>query len=312
MRVLVTGGAGFIGSHVAEAFLSHGAQVAVLDNFSSGRRENLAAGIEIFSGDICDRDVVTHAFARFRPDVVSHHAAQISVLASVKDAAFDARVNVLGGVQVAEAAIAHDVKQFVFASTGGAIYGEVDGEPGASEAKLPEPASPYAASKASFEIYLGMFTKLRGLKSVSLRYGNVFGPRQDPHGEAGVVAIFCRAILAGTPVKLFARETPGDGGCWRDYVYVSDVAAANVVAVERQLSGIYNVGTGLRRRTSDIVTALEAATGKSVAVEQNPPRPGDLQSSCLDARALQAQGWKAQVDFAAGLAETYAWFRAHN
>lgn len=231
MRVLVTGGAGFIGSHIVEDLLARGMEVAVLDNLATGKRENVPEGVPLFQVDLRDKEGVEGVFREFRPTHVSHQAAQASVKVSVENPLLDFEVNLLGGMNLLEACRKFGVEKLVFASTGGAIYGEVPEGERAEETWPPRPKSPYAASKAAFEHYLAVYGQSYGLRWVSLRYGNVYGPRQDPHGEAGVVAIFAERVLKGEPVTLYARKTPGDEGCVRDYVYVKDVARAHALAL---------------------------------------------------------------------------------
>ena len=309
MRALITGGAGFIGSHIAEALLFDGNEVAVLDNLISGKRENLPEGVRLFVRDVRDREAVFDVFESFRPTHVSHQAAQISVSRSVKDPYFDAETNVLGGLNVLDAAVKGGVKHFVFASTGGAIYGEVPEDQQATEEWPARPASPYAAAKASFEYYLSVYQQQFGLSYTVLRYGNVYGPRQDPHGEAGVVAIFSRRLLKGEPVRVYAKERRGDEGGVRDYIYVKDVVAANMLALEQAVSGIFNVGTGVGHSTMEVLDAVSAALGVAPVVEYSGVRPGDLQRSVLDPSKLEKLGWQANVDFADGIAETALWFK---
>ena len=309
MRTLVTGGAGFIGSHIAEALLSEGHEVAVLDNLSSGKRENLPGGVELFVRDVRDREAVFDVFESFRPTHVSHQAAQISVSQSVKDPYFDAETNVLGGLNVLDAAVRGGVKHFVFASTGGAIYGEVPEGQRATEEWPARPASPYAAAKASFEYYLSVYRQQFGLSYTVLRYGNVYGPRQDPHGEAGVVAIFSQRLLRGEPVRVYARERRGDEGGVRDYIHVADVVAANMLALKQAVSGVFNVGTGTGHSTAEVLDAVSAALGVAPVVEHYGVRPGDLQRSVLDPGKLEKLGWQANVDFTNGIAETALWFK---
>jgi UDP-glucose 4-epimerase len=310
MRVLVTGGAGFIGSHIVEDLLRRGLEVAVLDNFSTGKRENLPAGVRLYPVDLRDREGVFRAFQDFRPTHVSHQAAQASVKVSVEDPVLDFSVNLLGGLHLLEAARAFGVEKVLFASTGGALYGEVPEGQGATEDWPPRPKSPYAASKASFEHYLSAYGQNYGLKWVSLRYGNVYGPRQDPHGEAGVVAIFIGRLLEGKPVTLYARRAPGDEGCVRDYVYVGDVVEAHALALG--LEGVYNVGTGEGRTTREVLLAVAQALGKApeeVEVHPAPPRPGDLERSVLSPLRLMEKGWRPRVGFEEGVAWTAAWFK---
>jgi len=310
MRVLVTGGAGFIGSHIVNALRGKN-EVAVLDDFSSGKMENLPAGTQVFRVDVRDRDAVFAAFAEFAPTHVSHQAAQISVSRSVAEPAFDAGVNVLGGLNVLDAAREHGVERVIFASTGGAIYGEVPEGERADESWLPRPASPYAASKASFEYFLDVYRQQYGLRYTVLRYGNVYGPRQDPHGEAGVVAIFSRRLLEGKPVQVFAREKKGDEGGIRDYVYVGDVVAANTMALENDLDGVFNVGSGQGRSTTEVLRAIAEAVGVEPEVEWEGIRPGDLRRSVLDPSRLELEGWVAKTEFAEGIKTTVEWFKKH-
>lgn len=309
MRALVTGGAGFIGSHLADALIQRGARVAVLDSLVTGQRANIPQAATFFEVDLRDDVGVWDVVRRFRPTHIFHQAAQASVKLSVDDPVNDATVNVVGGLHLLEAARAAGVERFVFASTGGALYGEVPEGQAAAEDWPLLPKSPYGASKAAFERYLDVYRQNFGLRYTILRYANVYGPRQDPFGEAGVVAIFSSRLLRGQPVTLFARKTPGDDGCVRDYVYVGDVVAANLLAVEQELDGAFNVGTGLGTTTRDLLAAIEAAVGKKAVVEEAPPRAGDLERSVVDASRLRAAGWATAVPLAEGIARTVASFR---
>jgi len=308
LRILITGGAGFIGSHLADAALAAGAEVAVLDDLSSGRREYVPGAARFYEVDICDRGAVDRAFDEFRPEIVSHQAAQKSVAASAREPLFDAQVNVIGSLNVLEAARAAGVRHFVFASTGGAIYGEIP-EGAASETRPPCPHSPYAAAKASVEHYLQVYTSLHGMQTTTLRYANVYGPRQDPEGEAGVVAIFAQRVLAGEPVTVYARRTPGDGGGLRDYIHVSDVVSAHQLVLREGITGALNLGTGEATSTARILELVERAAGRKVEARQEGVRPGDVERSALDPTALMAHGWRPAIDLAEGIAATVAWFR---
>lgn len=288
MRVLVTGGAGFIGSHVAETLALRGDEVTVVDDLSSGRLANVPKGVRFERGDVRDSRFVTALFRDVRPEAVSHQAAQASVSVSVREPERDAQVNVLGTMVVAKAA-AELGARLVFASTGGAIYGEVP-EPRVAKPGDPTlPESPYAASKLSAEIFLEVFAKLYGLRYTVLRYANVYGPRQDSEGEAGVVAIFLGRLLRGEPVSVFGMSKSGDAGCIRDYTYVSDVVRANLAAIDGALDvRILNVGTGIGTATEQLAQLLVGAVG-SGQLQYGEPRKGDLQRSVLDASEFSSR-----------------------
>lgn len=312
MRVLVTGGAGFIGSHVVEQALGAGLQVAVLDDLSSGKAENVPAGVELFQVDLRDREATIAAVAAFRPNLVSHQAAQASVPTSIKDPRFDAEVNIIGGINLLDACTApgSTVTRLVFASTGGAIYGEVPEGQRAGEDFALEPKSPYGISKLTFEKLLRVYREQRGLASTVLRYANVYGPRQDPHGEAGVVAIFFDAARSGRGLTVFARRQHGDGGCVRDYVYVGDVARANLAALQGRLpEPVTNVGTGSATTTQQLAERILALTGSRSTLSHGAVRAGDIERSLLDISRFQlALG--APVTLEQGLDETARWYRA--
>ena len=296
MTVLVTGGAGFIGSHVAEALVARGKDVVVLDDLSSGKRENLPEGAELVEGDI--REPQDELFAGVKPDVCFHLAAQADVRVSVARPEHDARINVIGTINLLEAAREHGT-QLVFSSTGGAIYGECDGP--APEDAPRQPLAPYGTSKLAGEEYLATYNRLHGTKHVALRYGNVYGPRQDPHGEAGVVAIFFKRFLSGEQPKVF-----GDGKQTRDYVYVVDVVRATLAAAERD-GGVYNVGTGRETSVVELFDLCRRVAGKGdVEPEFAPPRSGELQRSVLDvSRAVDELGWRPEHSLEEGLRETW-------
>jgi UDP-glucose 4-epimerase len=310
MKLLVTGGAGFIGSHVADQALAAGWSVAVLDNLSSGRRENVPRDAAFFQVDIRDQAAVNQVFHNFQPTVVSHQAAQASVAISVREPQMDAQVNIVGSINIMTAAVAQGVQRLVFASTGGAIYGEVPDGVRAGTDFSPVPISPYACSKFAVEKYLECFRLEHGLNYTVLRYGNVYGPRQDPHGEAGVVAIFCNRILAGEPIQINAKREIGDTGCIRDYVYIQDVAAANMAALQGQVPDpILNVGTGQETTTQQLAQILQRELGRSVEVTAGPRRAGDIERSLLNAdRLVELQG--SVVNIESGLKQTADWFQA--
>jgi len=310
VRVLVTGGAGFIGSHVADAALAAGHEVSVLDDLSVGRRENVPEEARLFELDVRDGEAVRQVFAEVRPELVSHQAAQASVARSVREPAFDAEVNVVGSLHVMQACVAHGVARLVFASTGGAIYGEIEEGALASESHPTHPLSPYACAKLSVEHYLAAFAAEHGLAATTLRYANVYGPRQDPHGEAGVVAIFARRLIAGEPIQVNARRTPGDDGCVRDYVHVRDVVAANLAAFEGRIDApVLNVCTGVGTDTRALAKRLRDRLGSTSEVRDGARRPGDVERSVLDP-ALLDRYLPERVPLAEGLASTADWFRA--
>jgi UDP-glucose 4-epimerase len=306
VRILVTGGAGFIGSNVADRFVALGHDVAVFDNLSSGFREFVPAKAAFFEGDLADAAAVDHAIGAFKPDLVDHHAAQIDVRKSVSDPVFDARVNVLGTIGMLQACTRHGVRKVVYASTGGALYGEGRQLP-ATEDHPVNPESPYGASKHTVEHYLFLWKLLHGLDYTVLRYPNVYGPRQNPHGEAGVNAIFIGLMLEGKRPRIF-----GDGHAVRDYLYVEDVVDANVLALEKGSGEMVNLGTGVGTSVNDIVRELQAITGFAEGAIHDPARPGEVQRIYLDAsRAKQMLGWMPKVTFADGLRRTVEWSRHH-
>jgi UDP-glucose 4-epimerase len=299
MRELVTGGAGFIGSHVVEALLARGDEVHVLDDLSRGRRENVPEGATLHVADIREPD---EAFEAARPEAVLHLAAQVDVRVSVERPDFDADVNVLGTLRILEAARAHDAK-VVFASTGGAIYGECDGP--AAEESPRQPLAPYGASKLCGEEYLATWNRLYGTSHVALRLGNVYGPRQQPHGEAGVVAIFMGLLRDGGTPRIY-----GDGSQTRDYVYAGDVARAMVLALGHD-GGVYNVGTARETSVLELYDAIQAASGVRREPEHAEPRLGELQRSVLDVSlAARELDWRPELSLDEGLAETWRWMTA--
>jgi len=312
MRILVTGGAGFIGSHVADRFAADGHTVTVVDDLSNGRRENVPAAAAFHALDI--RSPEAAALVRDGGfDAIAHLAAQMDVRKSVADPVFDAQVNIVGTLNLLEAVRASGrmaSTRFVFASTGGAIYGDAVTPP-AGEDVPKEPDSPYAIAKHSVEQYLSYYARIHGLLAVAMRFANVYGPRQDPHGEAGVVAIFCGRILADEPLTVF-----GDGNQTRDYVYVGDVAASVVRGAQftpKKSAGMnaraFNIGTGVPTSVVDLASALMRAAGHAVPVTFAAPRPGEQMHSYLTIDKAAAElGWRPSVSLSQGLAETFAWF----
>ena len=304
-RVLVTGGAGFIGSHVADAYLAAGDDVWIVDDLSSGRAENVPDGAEFVEVDIRDAEV-RNLFREVRFDLVNHHAAQIDVRVSVLDPAKDASINLLGLLNITEAAIEVGTKRVIFVSSGGVVYGEPEQIPTPESApKLP--LSPYGVTKLGGEFYLHYYRQVRGLEYVALRYSNVFGPRQDPHGEAGVVAIFCNRLQSGEPLTIF-----GDGEQTRDYVYVNDVVAANMLASDASLDDgqgldarAFNVGTGVGTSVNHLADVLEGIAGTRLPRDHQPERPGELRHSTLDSGLIRSRGWSPGHTLEQGLLETY-------
>ena len=301
LRVLVTGGAGFIGSHVVDAFLARGAEVTVVDDLSSGRAARLAPEVTLHEVSIADADRLTEIVESVRPEVICHLAAQIDVRVSVQAPAEDARINVLGTINVLEAARAVGAR-VLFASTGGALYGEHAPIP-SDETVPPAPEAPYGTAKYCAEQYIGLFNRLHGTRHGVLRLGNVYGPRQDPAGEAGVIAIFCGAVLGGQPLTVF-----GDGTQTRDYVYVGDVVSAFVAAADADRPGVWNIGTGHESTVLDLIELLGRAAGRPLEPVFAPPRPGELQRSSLDSTlAANDLGWKPATGIEAGIAAVYRW-----
>ena len=303
MRALVTGGAGFIGSNLVDALVRRGDEVTVVDDISTGRRENLefalSRGAELVEADIRDGAAMLAIFESRRPETVFHLAAQIDVRRSVADPAFDSSINVGGTANALEAARATGSGRFVFVSTGGAIYGEGDGKelPLGEDAAV-EPLAPYGQSKFAAEGYVSLYQRLHGLSGISLRLGNVYGPRQDPLGEAGVIAIFCGRLRQDQRPTVF-----GDGTQTRDYIYVEDVVEAALAAAESQVSGALNIGTGVETSVLELIERLRALGGSaSFEPELAPPRPGEVQRITIDpGRAEVELGWAARTDLPEGL-----------
>ena len=311
MRVLVTGGAGFIGSHIADAYLERGDEVVVLDNLVHGRRENVPSGAEFVELDIRDPRAAELIRER-RFEVINHHAAQMDVRVSVSDPRFDASVNLDGLLNLLEAAREGGVRKFVFVSSGGVVYGEPEQRP-TPEGAPKQPESPYGVTKLSGEYYLYYYHRVHGLDYVALRYSNVYGPRQDPHGEAGVVAIFSTRLLRGESLTVF-----GDGEQTRDYVYVGDVVAANLRLTDATFprsaaldDRAFNVGTGVETSVNDLAGTLASAADRPLEVSYAPARPGELLHSSLDSGKLRGQGWEPRTDLHTGLGATFRWIADH-
>jgi UDP-glucose 4-epimerase len=315
MRVLVTGGAGFIGSHLIDQLIASGHEAAALDDLSSGSPSNLATGVRLYKTDVRDAAAVLQAVTEFKPDAIAHQAAQMSVSRSVREPRFDAEVNILGLINTLDAAVANGVRRFVFASSGGVLYGDVHTP--APEETPADPISPYGIAKMVGERYLKFYAREHGLVCTALRYANVYGPRQNPHGEAGVVAIFCTKMLQGQ-----AGTVNGDGRYIRDYVYVTDVADANVRALTKEglpAFSAFNVGTSLPTDVNQLAAALEMACAEELKRrgrgEVVPPsnhgaaRAGDLRSSLVSYEAIQKTlGWSPRVPLDHGIEATVQWF----
>jgi UDP-glucose 4-epimerase len=305
MRVLVTGGAGFIGSHLTDALVEAGHAVTVVDDLSTGRREQVHPGAHLAELDILN-PALGALVAEAAPEAVFHLAAHASVSESVREPEHDARVNVLGTLGLLRACANAGVRRFIFSSTGGALYGEPRSLP-CDEQHPVRPLSPYGASKAAAEAYVHTYAQMSPFSAVILRYANVYGPRQDPQGEAGVVSIFAARLLAGEPVTIF-----GDGTQQRDFVYVTDVVDANLRALEAGEGGVYNIGTGAGTSVNALADALTEASGQHRAPEHAPARPGDVGRVWLDATAARRDlGWAPRTSLAEGIGATIAHLRAH-
>jgi UDP-glucose 4-epimerase len=302
VRALVTGGAGFIGSHITDALIDAGHTVTVIDDLSRGRREQVNPAATFVELDVTLRELAA-AIADARPDVIFHEAAQIDVRESVRDPLHDADVNVVGTVNVLRAAVDAGTRRVVFASSGGAIYGDTEIIP-TPEDQPCRPESPYGTAKLCAEAYGGTFSRQAGLEFVALRYANVYGPRQDPHGEAGVVAIFATRLVHGEEVVI-----NGDGTQTRDYVHVHDVVRANLAAVDGP-AGIYNIGTGMETDVNTLYQMLAEATGVTTAAEHGPAKPGEQRRSCLDTSGTRERlAWSAAIGFLDGMRTTVDYFR---
>lgn len=303
-RILVTGGAGFIGSHIVDAYFKQGHQVCVVDNLSTGSKANLNPKAKFYKVDIKDAMKLQKVFNVERPEIINHQAAQKDVRKSVEDPIFDARVNILGSINLMQLAIKFKVKKFIFASSGGAIYGEAKTIP-TPEDYPPTPVSPYGIAKLTAEKYLDYYQHEFKLPYVALRYANVYGPRQDPKGEAGVVAIFVG--------KLLKNEIPtihGDGKNSRDYVFVEDVVDANILATEKEIVGAFNIGTGLEIDVNELSAKIIETTDSKAKPTHGPAKPGEQRRSCLEiSLAKKELGWEPEVELSEGIEKTVGWFR---
>ena len=305
MKILVTGGAGFIASHVTDAFVAAGHEVVVVDNLSSGKREYLNPKAKFIEADITNKEQIQEIIRTEKPEVLDLHAAHIQVGYSVKNPQFDAENNILGMLHIMEAAKESGVKRVLFASTGGAMYGNKPTP--FSEEMREEPLSPYGISKRSGELYLNFYKEVYDIPYCVLRYSNVYGPRQNPHGESGVVAIFMEMISQGKKPII-----NGDGSHTRDYVYVSDVVDANLRALTSDYVGVLNIGTGREISTLDVFRQVVKEMGATIAEEHGPDRPGEqVQSSLNAAKAREILGWSPTVSFEEGVKRVAAWYKEH-
>jgi len=302
LKILITGGAGFIASHITDAFIEEGHDVTVLDDLSTGFEKNLNAKAKFVKMNICDPDI-EGLFENGKFDLVNHHAAQMDVRRSVADPAFDANINILGTINLLQSSVKHGIKKFMFASTGGAVYGEQVFFP-ANEEHQTNPVSPYGISKLSVEKYLYYYHNEYGLKHTILRYANIYGPRQNPFGEAGVVAIFCNKLLNG--------EQPiinGDGKQTRDYVYVQDVVKANLLTLNDETSSVYNVGTGIENNVNELFSKLNKIIGNNQVEKHGPPTLGEQKRSVISSEKLfDKLNWKPSIMLDKGLKDTVAFF----
>lgn len=304
MKILVTGGAGFIGSNIVDAYIEAGHEIAIVDNLTTGKHENLNSRATFFELDIRDKKLF-EVIADFKPEVINHHAAQIDVRKSVSDPVYNAEVNELGTLNLLQSAVKVKVKKIIFSSTGGALYGEVSQKSGADENHPQEPISPYAITKRSVEMYLYAYWKLYGLNFTVLRYGNVYGPRQDPLGEAGVIAIFCGKMIKGEAPTIY-----GDGKQLRDYVYAGDVAEINLIALERGENQIYNVGTGKGTSVNELFAVLKDIMRFKGDAAYAPARAGELFRSVLNGRKIKKElGWRPKTGIKKGLKRTLKWYK---
>jgi len=303
MKILVTGGAGFIGSNVVDALVKDGHEVTVLDNLSTGKEENINPEVKFYNVDLLDMESLELVFREFKPDVVNHHAAQIDVRKSVEDPAFDAETNIIGSLNLFELSINYGVRRIIFSSTGGALYGEPSNLPATEDTPI-EPLSPYGVSKYCVENYLNYFKRLYGIERVILRYANVYGPRQDPLGEAGVVAIFTGKILKGEKPVIY-----GDGNQTRDYVFVEDVVQANILALSGK-EGTYNIGTGKETSVNELIEVFSKVLGREIKPEYAPPRIGEVHRISLDGeRARRELGFVPKYSLPEGILKTIEWYK---
>ncbi|MEC7641812.1 MAG: NAD-dependent epimerase/dehydratase family protein [Nitrospinota bacterium] len=302
MNILVTGGCGFIGSHIVDAYIQHNHRVIVLDNLSSGKKANLNPQAIFYHMDLLDPEVKT-IFQKEQIEVINHHAAQASVQRSISDPVFDANSNIIGALQLMENALSFGIKRVIFASTGGAMYGDQVTLP-ACESFPSKPPSPYGISKLSVENYLEFYKNTCNLSSITLRYSNVFGPRQDPHGEAGVVAIFCNRLAEHQSPVIF-----GDGEQTRDFISIADVVRGNLLALDSSCTGIFNLGTGKETSLNDLTKQMVRISGRQVEIKYGPAKQGEQKRSAINPTKFQEQfGWQPQKTMEEALLDTWQFF----
>ncbi len=306
MKILITGGAGFIGSNIVDECIKRGYDVVVIDNLSSGKKENINKKAKFYNIDITDYNKLNEIFKKEKPQVVNHHAAQIDVRKSVAAPQYDAKINIIGSLNLLELCVKYNVEKFIFASSGGTIYGECKGRPAPKENSLYSPQSPYGCAKLSVEYYMNYYNKVYGLKTISLRYANVYGPRQDPYGEAGVVSIFINRMLNNEDVIIY-----GDGEQMRDFVFVSDVVEVNIKCISENLNfGIYNVGTQKATSVNKLFNIISKILGYKKPPIYQPPRKGELIKSylCID-KIRRELGWYPKISLQEGIKKTIEYFK---
>jgi len=306
MRILITGGAGFIGSHIVDGCIQKRYEVVIVDNLSTGKKDNINPKAKFYNVDITNYEELEKVFKKEKPQVVNHHAAQIDVRKSVANPQYDANINIIGSLNLLELCVKYKVEKFIFASSGGTIYGECKGKPAPKENSLYSPESPYGCAKLSVEYYMNYYNKVYGLKTVSLRYGNVYGPRQDPFGEAGVVAIFINRMLNNQEVIIY-----GDGRQMRDFIFISDVVEANMRCITKNLNfGIYNVGTQKATSVNELFKIISKILKYDKSPVYQPPRKGELFKSylCID-KIKKELGWQPKISLQKGIEETIRYFK---
>lgn len=307
MRIIVTGGAGFIASHVADGYIAQGHEVFIVDDLSRGFEQNINPRAIFYKGDICDRTFLEKVFAEVKPEAINHHAAQMDVRRGVREPIFDATVNILGSLNILELTVKHQVGRIVYIASAGAGYGEPKSMPVAESAPI-DPITPYGISKHTVEHYLFTFQALYGLQYAVLRYGNVYGPRQNSQGEAGVFAIFCEQMLAGIQPVIF-----GDGSKLRDYIYIDDVVRANIAALTKGTGEIFNIGSGVPSSDQEVFDQVRSLLGVHVQPKYTAVRPGEIQQIVLDiSKAERLLQWRPSVSLSEGAKQTVAFFEKVN